>query len=175
MILTRTVLTLVEVLIEWIADELQSVIKSAPSNLDVDIRIFVTDVSPANSIPTLEKDDSREKGDDDNSPSDSPSESKEKLGFSSSANAPVTIKEGRPVLREILKEDISTWIGPASVNGLQLYSQSSGLINDDASVSGPETIINAVRDTLGDMRVAGPLQTLKGGPSISLHVESFSI
>lgn len=147
--------------------------------MEVDIRIFVTDVSPADSIPTLEKDNSYEKGDGSTSQSVSPSESKEKLGFSSnvsSVNAPVKIKEGRPVLHEILREDMSSWIGPASVNGYYPdHSRPSEFLTDDPLVSGPESIINTVRDTLGDMRVAGPLQTLKGGPSIALHVESFSI
>lgn len=91
-------------------------------------------------------------------------------------NTPVKIKEGRPLLHEILREDISSWIGPDSVNGYYPdHSRPSELLTDDPLVSGPESIINTVRETLGDMRVAGPLQTLKGGPSIALHVESFSI
>lgn len=42
-------------------------------------------------------------------------------------------------------------------------------------MSGPESLINAVRETLGDMSVAGPARVLRGGPSVALHVESFNI
>lgn len=54
------------------------------------------------------------------SPSESPNDSKEK--FTSAfdifdASSPVTLYEGRPNLRSILADDITTWEGPASVNG----------------------------------------------------------
>lgn len=113
---------------------LRSVIRSAPSNLDIDIRIFVTDRLPTE-VPVLEKDlstmglESSEA-----SPTESRNDSKEK--FTSAfdifdASSPVTLYEGRPNLRSILAEDITTWEGPASVNGEHFI----GLNKDEISNS----------------------------------------
>ena len=88
----------------------------------------MTDISPTDAIPTLEKETEKElssptfvKSESEGvSPSDSPSDSKEKLGSSCGifgANAPVTIREGRPVLDEVIREEYGTWSGPVSVNG----------------------------------------------------------
>jgi len=68
---------------------------------------------------------------------------------------PVQVTEGRPDLTSILKDEADLTAGRMSV-----------------SVCGSQAVANAVKAGLG-FAVAGPSRILKGGPSITLHVEAF--
>lgn len=67
------------------------------------------------------------------SPTESPNDSKEKITSAFDildASSPVTLYEGRPDLRSILAEDITTWEGPASVNGEYFVGVNKDEINN---------------------------------------------
>ena len=102
-----------------------------PSNVEMDIRIFVTGDSPNASVQALNE-MAKEKGG--RELSDALSESEEKSGSASDhegegapttlpsnsleAHPAVLVEAGRPVIGEILKEEITAVTGSVSVIGM---------------------------------------------------------
>jgi ferric-chelate reductase len=86
----------------------------------------------------------------------------------------VTVATGRPDLCAMLQDEAEGARGPMSVSGRAAFftPHQNILAYLDLLVCGSESVANAVRSAL-QSPVAGPIAILKGGPSITLHVESF--
>ncbi|KAG5642176.1 hypothetical protein DXG03_003439 [Asterophora parasitica] len=129
--------------VEWISDALLPAITDAPSNIHLDIRVNVT-------APVA----------DDQSWDDDTTEGDEEVkveGGSAGAKAVkypgITIEQGRPDLRRFVDDEIA---------------QSSGAIS--FNVCGTPSLANSVRSALRSPRF---LDVLRGGPTVTLHVESY--
>ncbi|KAG2354585.1 hypothetical protein BDR07DRAFT_1382138 [Suillus spraguei] len=142
--------------IQWIEEALIKAVQLAPPSLTVSIRIFITDSSS-----TTQSDPSRE----DNSSISSSTEKKggpqhviikrNSLSSLFLSLRGVKMETGRPNLDALLKEEVNVTSGRISV-----------------SVCGSQGIARAVRHALR-FPVSGPFSILSGGPSVTLHVESF--
>ncbi|OJA15479.1 hypothetical protein AZE42_06345 [Rhizopogon vesiculosus] len=135
--------------VRWIEDALMKAVELAPRSLAVSIRIFIT-----GRLPTAESE----------SVLSSPIEKKHRehivtqnVSFSSLSLTPhdVKMENGRPNLGALLKEEASTTSGRMSV-----------------SVCGSQGIARAVRHALR-FPLSRPSTIFNGGPSVTLHVESF--
>ncbi|KAI0746278.1 iron reductase [Daedaleopsis nitida] len=137
--------------IEWISNALTKALELAPSELEIVIRIYVTDRSSSlgsalNQIRSWNEDDSIHSSEG-TSTAGKHSRPASLLNFSA-----VQVSQGRPDLPALLQDQIDANTGRLSV-----------------TVCGSQGIARACRKAL---RV--PLSTaLNGGPSVVLHVESF--
>ncbi|KAG1731750.1 ferric reductase NAD binding domain-containing protein, partial [Suillus lakei] len=142
--------------VQWIEEALIKAVELAPPSLTVSIRLFIT-----GSSSTAQSNSSKE----DNSTLASSSEKKgspehivtrrDSLSSSFLSLRGVKMEAGRPNLDALLKEEVSVTSGRMSV-----------------SVCGSQGIARAVRHALR-FPVSGPSSILSGGPSVTLHVESF--
>ncbi|KAI0354098.1 hypothetical protein OH77DRAFT_1522024 [Trametes cingulata] len=141
--------------IEWISHTLSKALELAPAEVDISIRIFITSTSPTSASgngPTLKHARSWNEDDSVHSSSNDTAVGKTTT-FSSLLSFPaVRVSQGRPDLGALLREEVEVNTGRMSV-----------------TVCGPQGIARACRAAL---RL--PMSTtLKGGPSVVLHVESF--
>ncbi|KAI0916552.1 hypothetical protein AcV5_003008 [Taiwanofungus camphoratus] len=136
--------------IEWVNNTLVQALQVAPSHLSVHILIYVT--SPESSLTKAWDDDSAHSGSD-----GTPSIQGEKpSGPPSLLEFPVVhLSHGRPDIQALLQEEAAVNTGHMSV-----------------TVCGSQAIARSCRAALR-FAVAGPMNILKGGPSVVLHVESF--
>lgn len=141
--------------VQWIEETLIKAVQLAPPSLAVSIRIFITASSS-----TTQSNSSRE----DNSSIPSPTEKdspehvvirRNSLSLSFLSLRGVRMESGRPNLDALLKEEVNRTSGRMSV-----------------SVCGSQGMARAVRHALR-FPVSGPSSILSGGPSVTLHVESF--
>jgi ferric-chelate reductase len=141
--------------VEWISDALVPVLYSAPPSIAVQIRLFVTGAN------------SRDYDDVEKITEHSSDKSVMKV-----LNSPLLrVRRGRPDLYGIITEQIAGAGGDISVNGTNAANLQLVVSMTELPVCGPETMTNGVRTALSDPR---PLDILKGGPNVSLHIESFS-
>ncbi|KAH7920226.1 hypothetical protein BV22DRAFT_1021612 [Leucogyrophana mollusca] len=135
--------------IHWINEALVKAVQLAPSSLTVAIYIHLTGPSavttPLGEVDSLH---TASVGHDGHEPS---VKSKQSILYMPG----VTVEQGRPDLDRMLKEEVMTTIGRMSV-----------------SVCGSQPIARAVRNALR-FPVSSPSNILRGGPSVTLHVESF--
>ncbi|RDB30109.1 Ferric/cupric reductase transmembrane component 1 [Hypsizygus marmoreus] len=128
----------------WISDALLPALQHAPSTTIVDVRVFVTSV----------KEDASSW--DDDSVEGNVEKRTERAG-KSDTNAldhpAVRIQQGRPDLKHLLEAEINDSHGAISVN-----------------VCGTHALADATRSALRAPRF---LDVLKGGPTVTLHVEAF--
>ncbi|KAG2138473.1 ferric reductase NAD binding domain-containing protein [Suillus clintonianus] len=141
--------------VQWIEEALIKAVQLAPPSLAVSIRIFVTGSSSAVQSKSLREDNSSlasssEKKDN----SEHIIIRKDSLSSFLSLRG-VRMETGRPNLDALLKEEVSVTSGRMSV-----------------SVCGSQGIARSVRHALR-FPVSGPSSILSGGPSVTLHVESF--
>lgn len=86
------------------------------------------------------------------------------------------IRFGRPDVHALLEEAVTASEGAVSVDGvywsfgLRLLS----LTIDSDAASGPESLVAAIRQALSSP-FAGPMNVLRGCPSVQLNVEDFSM
>ncbi|KAJ8516400.1 hypothetical protein ONZ45_g6280 [Pleurotus djamor] len=133
--------------IQWIADVLEPALKDLPSDLIVEIQIFVTGAVDDTTAPSL---------DDDSTHSDSESQGQEKFkpqGNRLLQSSMVRVENKRPDLEALIQNEILRSNGSMSVN-----------------VCGTHALAGVVRSALGKPRF---MDILKGGPSVTLHVEAF--
>ncbi|KAI0068942.1 hypothetical protein BV25DRAFT_1817865 [Artomyces pyxidatus] len=131
----------------WISKLLGEAISAAPPSLTIEPRIYVTGARlPVQDIPSVAYAGSS------NPSLESPIKEKPELP---SYNA-FKITHGRPSIRRLLQDEIASAAGPVSVD-----------------VAGPSAIAQSVRSALRSS--AGPLDVLKGAPSVTLHVETFGM
>jgi predicted ferric reductase len=142
--------------IQWIEEALIKAVQLAPPSLTVSIRIFIT--APSS---TMQPNPSRE---DDSSISSSTEKKgspghtiirKDSLSLSFMSLRGVKMENRRPNLDALLREEVDATSGRMSV-----------------SVCGSQGIARSVRHALR-FPVSGPSSILSGGPSVTLHVESF--
>ncbi|KAJ3974707.1 ferric reductase NAD binding domain-containing protein [Lentinula raphanica] len=158
---------------DWISSVLARALSLKPDTLKVDVRIFVTGRSAPNSpdVPDLEY-DSREATpsissvdvDTPHNPDFSKKSQRandslvdDRLSTPALRDLPmVTVMQGRPPLADLLREEAEETRGGSLC----------------VSVCGSQSIANAVRKGL-QFPISGPSSLLRGGASITLHVESF--
>jgi len=144
--------------LNWISVPLADAIAQAPTHVVIEHRIFVTRGAAA--LPTVSYNAGELKNDSETSiPKDGESE-KQRSRSSSNAQeylSSARMEVGRPDIDSILKAEISGSPG-------QRVS---------VDVAGPGTLAAAVRGALRG-GAAGPSSVLRGGASVSLHVETFS-
>ncbi|KAL0948175.1 hypothetical protein HGRIS_010786 [Hohenbuehelia grisea] len=134
--------------VNWVSDTLYKGLLLAPPGLDIIIRISVTGQIP--DVLTWGDDDSMH-----STPPETPSSQKtiEPLGLLSMQS--IQISNGRPDLKALLRQEAESTDGRMVV-----------------SVCGSQSIAGAVREALS-FPVSSPGSVLRGGASVTLHVESF--
>ncbi|EIW75440.1 hypothetical protein CONPUDRAFT_112007 [Coniophora puteana RWD-64-598 SS2] len=138
--------------IHWIDETLVRALQLAPPYLNVSIRIHVTGASAA--IAELHQDDAdSESIHDDSEHEDGKAREKSKDSLVALSN--VSVEQGRPNLDVMLKEEVDATTGRMSVN-----------------VCGSQAVARSVRHALR-FPVSSPSNILNGGPSVTLHIESF--
>ncbi|RDB30770.1 putative ferric reductase transmembrane component [Hypsizygus marmoreus] len=131
--------------VEWISDALLPALQQAlPPTIVVQLRIFVTAVVAG--IPSWD-DDSAE-GD-----TEMKTEGGQKIDINVLDHPCIRLEQGRPDLQHIIDEEINQSSGPISVN-----------------VCGTDALVNAARSALQPLRF---VDVLKGGPTVTLHVEAY--
>ncbi|KAK1227107.1 hypothetical protein PQX77_009940 [Marasmius sp. AFHP31] len=144
--------------IEWISEALCNALQLAPQSLEITIDIFITRPNSDIAVSNLNY------ASGSNSPDEiTPSSSKKDLvtglttsTFSLLSQRGVRISNGRPDLFTYLQE-----VGEMTRDG-----------HMNVSVCGSQSIANAVRGALS-FSVAGPRKVLKGGATVTLHVETY--
>ncbi|EED82571.1 hypothetical iron reductase [Postia placenta Mad-698-R] len=137
--------------IDWVSKALQQALELAPPFLDISVRIYVTSGEP---LPVTNQrafdDDSIHEGGSDAHSGEKSSAVISLLDFSA-----VQVSSGRPDLHALLRDEVAAVSGRLSV-----------------SVCGSQAISRACRSAL-NFPVGSPAASLKGGPNVILHVESF--
>ncbi|KAJ3554162.1 hypothetical protein NM688_g3250 [Phlebia brevispora] len=134
--------------LKWISKLLNEAFTAAQSTtLTVDMRVYITGPN----APRLEELESTDSG---SVSADSPtSENEEKIPVYSA----IKITHGRPSVRKIFDEEITTALGPVSVD-----------------VAGPSGLSQSVSQALAS-RLTSPISVLKGTPTVTLHTETFGM
>lgn len=141
--------------IEWIAEAILPGIRNVPRNISLEIRLFVTGI--------------RSYGD---AEFRSMTEGSNKSVLRVLNSPLVRVQPGRPDLHGLVKDKIARAAGDVSINGIVPPIQSCWSSLTQASVCGANAMANAVRSAA---RAPRPLDILKGGPDVSLHIESFDL
>ncbi|KAG1731763.1 ferric reductase NAD binding domain-containing protein [Suillus lakei] len=140
--------------VQWIEEALIKAVQLAPPSLTVSIRIFDTGSPPT--AQSMEEDSSLSNPTEKNGTLEQVVTRKGSLTSSMLLSLRgVKMERGRSDLDALLKEEVSMASGSMSV-----------------SVCGSQGIARAVRHALR-FPVSGPSSILSGGPSVTLHVESF--
>ena len=154
--------------LNWLSSNLHRALNNVPKELSIEIRIFVT--NPSATPDTIDWDN-----DSVHSTGEGTVETMEKgRSRSSLLGLPiVSLEHQRPNLSEILsKEADQIDGGKMSVTGESPTSPPDRYLRVSCLVCGSQSVAKAVRSALR-FNVTGPAKVLRGGPSISLHVESF--
>ncbi|EJD06301.1 uncharacterized protein FOMMEDRAFT_138344 [Fomitiporia mediterranea MF3/22] len=161
--------------------EFDAIQANLPANLEVEINVFVTgNTDDSLGVGVASLGHCAEKmtpGDVHHELEDSTDSSKEKLELelpvaedekdeksagsgtgNANNNKIVHLEYGRPVIAKTLEEEVIVCEDSVAV-----------------CVSGPQTLIDDVRGALAKRSVAGPMNVLRGGASVFLHVEHFGM
>ncbi|KAF8589885.1 hypothetical protein K439DRAFT_1651457 [Ramaria rubella] len=134
----------------WISDIIRDALATAPQFLELRFELYATQdsaTSRADSSTQNEMTDFKV-----------PTYlTPEKAGYDLEHEDRVSIKTQRPVMHEVLHRELDGFQGSVSVN-----------------VAGPPGLGEDVRRALG-FDVVGPQAVLKGGPDVTLHVETYGI
>ncbi|KAI0758296.1 ferric reductase NAD binding domain-containing protein [Irpex lacteus] len=138
--------------IKWISKVLtEALVAAQPTNLHVEARLYITGPS----APTFE---SREAVfDSDTSESPTPANPSSEKDVKLPLYHSLQIMHGRPSIRKILQEEITSAQGPVSVD-----------------VAGPSGLSQSVAKALAS-NLTSPLSVLRGTPSVTLHTETFGM
>lgn len=132
--------------LKWMSDALVPVMHNLRSTITVEIRLFTT-------AAAVEKDPFS---------LDSPVEDK---------SLSLPIAQGRPDIRSLINNEIANATGDIAVNGMLLYcTPLNPLIM--APVCGTGGLAKSVKGALRNPRF---MDILRGGPSVTLHLEAFGI
>ncbi|GLB45169.1 putative ferric reductase NAD binding domain [Lyophyllum shimeji] len=129
--------------IDWIAEALVPAIAVAPPEISISIRVHVTGV----------KDDAQSWDDDSAEGDEEVKVGKESSRAKGHQYPGISMEQGRPDLKRLLDDEIHQASGDMSVN-----------------VCGTHALANAVKSALRRPRF---FDVLRGGPTVTLHVESF--
>ncbi|KAF8555031.1 iron reductase [Imleria badia] len=145
--------------VQWISDALYRASALTPTWLNVSIRIFAT----RGGIPFSES-------------LVDPEQTPDKEGSQNWMVPPsVRLENGRPDLKAILHGEVNTASGSMAVTGVyfaRLSVLGLWLVLTMCLVCGSQSLARSVRRALR-FPVSGPHSILSGGPSVTLHVESF--
>ncbi|KAG1804034.1 ferric reductase NAD binding domain-containing protein [Suillus subaureus] len=146
--------------IRWINDVLIRALRLAPPSLSISIHIHVTGVAtPIETLPQSHglNDDAKPARDDSRSEVVESQDGKDTEISNNSLFAIESVKlaRGRPDLPAILRDEVTATTGRMSVG-----------------VCGSQSIVRSVRGALR-FPVSSPLSVANGGPSVTLHIESF--
>lgn len=155
--------------------------------LDLDLRIFVTQGS-SKGVPILEMEEQNQP------PSPASEEIKEmkeetdKAAFPDRSTASLAdlihvgggrmqVVSGRPDIHRVIDEELAASDGlNVSVDGQINLNDHSPLADNQAcfiTVSGPSGLAASVRRVLAKSKLSSPSAALRGGPSVTLHTETF--
>jgi len=144
--------------VQWISQALSRASALTPAGLDVSVRIFVTRGGAGAGAGSVAVPFSMAgAGLGLSEPALGPDQSPDKDGSTSESFAPpsVRMENGRPDIKAILRGEVSTATGRLSV-----------------TVCGPQSLARSVRHALR-FPVSGWASVMSGGPSVTLHVETF--
>ena len=86
----------------------------------------------------------------------------------------VQVHQGRPNLKQLISNEIGEATGRVSINGMYSRLLMSSLIVEPKKnyflVCGAHSLVNDTREAIRSPR---PMDVLRGGPTISFHVENF--
>lgn len=158
----------------WISKALTNALTSVPPSLTLEPRVYITG-SASYQIPVVESD----KFTPPPTPSSSGALSIQEQ--SSDVELPVysalKLTHGRPSIRKLLHDEITTSPGPVSVDGESnaLFLISGLYLMQHTPVAGPSALSQSVRRELRRAELVSPIGVLKGLPSVELHVETFGM
>jgi len=146
--------------VKWISKLLNAALTHAQStSLIIDPRIYIT--GPNYPLPELSLNDNNKSDSGDSTPRSLVSPASEKSIDEKSMELPtysaLRITHGRPSISRILQDEIAASSGPVSVD-----------------VAGPSALSHAISRALSSSATS-PTSVLKGGPSVTLHVEVFGM
>ncbi|ETW84033.1 ferric reductase [Heterobasidion irregulare TC 32-1] len=140
--------------LEWVAGLLADVISTVPPSLSIDIDLYVTGTSTqakaASDLPLQEQATTTHT-------TREPSGSGEKTPESAEVGGLPSPRKGRPNVAQLVHGEINTAKGPTSVD-----------------VSGPPSLIKAVRDSLTSP-ISATRSVMNGGPTVHFHAENFTL
>lgn len=172
--------------ITWIQDILTPALTSPlPPSLSLDIQFYITSSSTTTSSTSSIADADPEKWADSDSNSNEATGSNvpsgraqlsgtetEKAASALLALPFVRVERGRPNVEPLLQGEIAAATGRVSVNGASLTTYA---VSHQADVYG--VLVCGTHDLAESVRVAlrtpRPMDILRGGPSVTLHVEAF--
>ncbi|KAF4574850.1 Ferric/Cupric Reductase Transmembrane Component [Pleurotus pulmonarius] len=134
----------------WITEIITNALNVAPPSLSIEPRIYVTGPNyPIPKVPVLQSD-----GSTSSSTSSLPSDltSQDLPQYSA-----LKLSHGRPSMKKLLQDEITSALGPISVD-----------------VAGPSALSHSVRRVLATAPAA-PSAALRGVPDVTLHVETFGM
>ncbi|KAF7789296.1 hypothetical protein EIP86_000240 [Pleurotus ostreatoroseus] len=152
--------------INWLGTELKKTVTAVPDGVDLSIMIYVTTGTSANGSATQtlngHEQDVQEKDADPEKDGDFDEKNSVEIVNTTAFDASldmkdVTVVSGRPDMRKILEDSVTTSTGPVSVD-----------------VSGPDSLVASIRTTLSSS-FASPIAVLKGTPTVQLNIESFTM
>ncbi|EJU06370.1 hypothetical protein DACRYDRAFT_13052 [Dacryopinax primogenitus] len=153
----------------WVSDSLSDLLSSAPKDLDLDIRIFVTqELTSLDGVPTLDEELGEKSQNKDSASSSVESSSSTEISGTACVITRLTqfeqvsVQDGRPDLGELIKEEVDSSTGPMSVSA-----------DSDGAVCGPSSLARNVRRILTTKELASCDGALRGRPEVELHVEQF--
>ena len=149
--------------IHWIANNLAPALDNIPVSISVAVKLYITGAGVASQVL-------------DESLKESSSEvmhiSDSQL-YSTILQSPfIQVNQGRPHLKQLISNEIGEATGRMSINGLYLKFTNCVLsINKfHLLVCGAHSLVNDTREAIRSPR---PMDILRGGPTISFHVENF--
>ncbi|THG97143.1 hypothetical protein EW026_g4808 [Hermanssonia centrifuga] len=153
--------------INWISSELVKALTSAPAGIELSCTVYVTSSPPSTPVSesaaqTLAYGESGIPKSSQDPEKDVEYDEKQSTVASHSNEGYTHIKgvellPGRPDVRKILEESITTSDGPVSVD-----------------VSGPTPLVSSIRLALSS-DFASPMAVLRGAPTVQLNVEDFTM
>ncbi|KAH9475881.1 putative ferric reductase transmembrane component [Psilocybe cubensis] len=139
--------------LKWIEEELLSSLEDLPESISISLQFFITSVLENPQQQSWQAESTSDVNDhhvvEVKTPSSSSSHSGSKILDLSCSK----LEHGRPDLTTIIKDEIAIGTGPISIN-----------------VCGTDTLSDTVRKAIRNPR---PADILRGGPSVTLHVEAF--
>ncbi|KAF9646776.1 hypothetical protein BDM02DRAFT_3270752 [Thelephora ganbajun] len=137
--------------LSWISASLNEALEAAPKSLVVEARIYVT----GSHDTSLELVTTCEKAKDPGI-----MVLGTEAGGNPLAHSGLQVLYGRPHIPTLLQDIIQSCSGSVSIGG---------------KFASPYGLSQSVRRTLSSFKLAGPNAVMKGGPSVTLHVENFGM
>ena len=151
--------------IRWIEDILSPALVGVSSSVSVVVKLYLTKSEESSEIWANEKFDTN---------SAEKSDTSHAQPIAKVLDSPfVSFENGRPELENIIQTEIASASGRMSINGTsKLIIGCSFISSFFSSACVPRGMANAVRKAI---RAPRPVDILQGGPTVTLHIESFGL